>query len=261
MQGRYVGDIGDFFKFGLLRALCRADVIGRRLRLGVVWYLVPDESHNGDGRHVDYLRGEGDVATRLRQCDSALYQRLRTLVDSRQRNIEALEAGGVLPRGTRTHREFVPCAGAGPRLGRTGCAALRSGWLTRALASTATCDLVFLDPDNGLAPTACQQHHPAAAKYVFLDEVAQFVRRDQAVVVYQHADRSADVATQAKRRLNLLARAVGRTPLGAVRSHRGSSRLFLVVPSDGERAFMDGRIRWFAEESPWQRDVSFMPYT
>ena len=38
MQDRYVGDIGDFGKYGLLRALC-----GRDLYLGVVWYLIPDE--------------------------------------------------------------------------------------------------------------------------------------------------------------------------------------------------------------------------
>ena len=41
MQNRYVGDIGDFGKYGLLRALCH----GRRL--GVAWYLYPDEAHNG----------------------------------------------------------------------------------------------------------------------------------------------------------------------------------------------------------------------
>lgn len=42
MQDRYVGDIGDFGKYGLLRALCAHD-----LSLGVVWYLVPDESRPG----------------------------------------------------------------------------------------------------------------------------------------------------------------------------------------------------------------------
>lgn len=44
MQNRYAGDIGDFGKFGLLRALR-----GSGLSIGVNWYLVPDETRIGDG--------------------------------------------------------------------------------------------------------------------------------------------------------------------------------------------------------------------
>ena len=49
MQDRYTGDIGDFGKLGLLRWLSTS------LSIGVNWYLVPDESHNGDGRHTNYV--------------------------------------------------------------------------------------------------------------------------------------------------------------------------------------------------------------
>ena len=49
MQDRYAGDVGDFVKLGLLRALSP----GRKL--GMAWYRYPDESHNGDGRHITYL--------------------------------------------------------------------------------------------------------------------------------------------------------------------------------------------------------------
>ena len=50
MQNRYTGDIGDFAKYGLLRALSKGK------RLGVAWYLYPDEEDNTDGRHIDYLQ-------------------------------------------------------------------------------------------------------------------------------------------------------------------------------------------------------------
>ena len=49
VQDRYVGDIGDFVKLALLRALSP----GRSL--GVGWYLTPDEAHTSDGRHTGYL--------------------------------------------------------------------------------------------------------------------------------------------------------------------------------------------------------------
>ena len=38
MQDRYVGDVGDFGKYGLLRSLCRGDEHGAAFRLGVLWY-------------------------------------------------------------------------------------------------------------------------------------------------------------------------------------------------------------------------------
>ena len=38
MQDCYVGDIGDFGKYGLLRSLCGGDDYGPALRLGVLWY-------------------------------------------------------------------------------------------------------------------------------------------------------------------------------------------------------------------------------
>ncbi len=50
MQNKYVGDIGDFVKLSMLRALAPGH------KLGVAWWLFPDENHNNDGRHIDYLR-------------------------------------------------------------------------------------------------------------------------------------------------------------------------------------------------------------
>ncbi len=46
MQDRYTADIGDFGKYGLLRALCSPVDDGSNAWLGLVWYLVPDESLN-----------------------------------------------------------------------------------------------------------------------------------------------------------------------------------------------------------------------
>ena len=58
MQGRYAGDIGDYVKFSLLRAIADPG------DLGVIWYLYPDERHNNDGRHIEYL--DQPAGTRFR---------------------------------------------------------------------------------------------------------------------------------------------------------------------------------------------------
>ena len=51
MQDKYAGDVGDFGKFALLRALCD----GRQL--GICWYRTDSvlETTN-DGKHLDYLQ-------------------------------------------------------------------------------------------------------------------------------------------------------------------------------------------------------------
>ena len=66
MQNRYTGDIGDFGKIGLLR------YFEREFTLGVNWYLTPDETHNGDGRHIGYLQ-----KNEFRLCDQQLWTELR----------------------------------------------------------------------------------------------------------------------------------------------------------------------------------------
>ena len=55
MQDQYVGDIGDFGKYGLLRHLTGIQTPRlKTLRLGVVWYLFPDGGNN-DGKFTKYL--------------------------------------------------------------------------------------------------------------------------------------------------------------------------------------------------------------
>ena len=86
MQNRYTGDIGDFGKLGLLRALRTSG-----LSIGVNWYLVPNESHNEDGRYVQYLEDEA-----FRQCDETLWLELKQIIRSGQREVSALQNARLL---------------------------------------------------------------------------------------------------------------------------------------------------------------------
>ena len=86
MQNRYTGDIGDFGKFGLLRQLSHTG-----LSIGLNWYLTPDETHNGDGRHIEYLKKDS-----FRSCDEYLWQELGHILTSGKRGISALESPTLL---------------------------------------------------------------------------------------------------------------------------------------------------------------------
>ena len=49
MKNQYVGDIGDFGKYSMLRAFIDAGI-----KVGVNWYLTEDDGSN-DGKFTDYL--------------------------------------------------------------------------------------------------------------------------------------------------------------------------------------------------------------
>jgi len=134
MQDRYTGDIGDFAKFGLLRALSR----GRKL--GIAWYLFPDESHNDDGKHIPYL----DEPDKWRHLDPELFDGLRVIVRSGQRNVQLIEESGLLANAVFSSA-LLQFEGAPDGRGRQ-----RADWFRQSLIDLAGCDLVFADPDNGL---------------------------------------------------------------------------------------------------------------
>ena len=102
MEDRYLGDVGDFGKYGLLKALClqSENSEGYNRSLGVVWYLVPDEAGSGDGKLTSYLKGAPENLGLYRSCDPDLYDLLREIVRGDQRNVAAIRQEQILPSGT-----------------------------------------------------------------------------------------------------------------------------------------------------------------
>lgn len=265
MQDRYAGDVGDFLTFGLLRWVIPASGEpapgATRHRLGVVWYRVPDESHNGDGKHVTYLDPTSKLGVALRPLDPDLHDRLSTMMSTGARSIARVEEAGVLPRDVVTFNELLTFEGLDPTAATPSHraahrAAHRAEWADRAQAAMVDCTIVFVDPDNGVRrrdhTTASSPR--AANKHAYYDELWPFVERGQSVIVYQHADRTAKVAEQAARRMADAADELGIEPLAAVRASRGSTRLFLVLPAAEHREHLASRLHELTA-SPWGREL------
>lgn len=225
MQDQYAADVGDFGKYGLLRALTGMfPVASPRLRLGVIWYLTPNDG-SSHGGHRGYLAPAN--AKRFRPCDPDVYAALAR-IDGSERSVAAVEHSGVLQPDTVFVNEVVP-----PRAARTA-------WADAAFEAVAVCDLVFVDPDNGLAPKSVGPLSTRAPKFVFLGELQRGLRPDQSLVTYHHLGRNGTAAAQAQRHLTALREAfpVHAEPW-AVRFRRGTSRFYFVVPA----AQHDGLIR------------------
>lgn len=220
MQDRYAGDLGDYSKLGLIRALGAAP-----LRIGLVWCLADDESHNADGKHIRYLH---DDRLGLAGCDPALHAVLKRMIDQSEssqgeRSVAALEALNVWPRGMRFFTERLSYAGV--PLGER--AAMREAWLGRAVEATRGCDVVFFDPDNGLEISSVSRRAIKAPKYIRFDELTPFWRRGQSLVIYQHLTRQGTAEAQAARRCGQLRQHLGVERVTALRFNRGTARLYL----------------------------------
>ena len=173
MQNRYCGDIGDYVKLAILRALTPGQ------KLGVGWWLYPDESRNGDGRHTSYLC----QPQKWRHLDPTVFDHLKAVVTAREREVAALEHEGLLP-GAMYFREPVP---TGARAGDRRVA--RTQWLARLRNALEPCNPIFLDPDNGFETKAFDLGAAKAGKSVALSELLELRRTGQAILVYHHQTR------------------------------------------------------------------------
>ena len=241
MQNRYFGDVGDYGKYGLLRKLCGLTSDGPQLSLGVVWYLVPDEGHNDDGKHVSYLR---DPA--FRPCDPGLFDGLKLLLNDGQRSVSKIQQSTLLPGETAFFDTFLsydgmPLAGFENKQARLN---KRQDWLSDALNAVENRDIVFLDPDNGFQVKSVKRHADKGVKYVFWDEAEQFSDENRTLVIYHHLNRTMKSRDQIMVKIeeyrSNLPRGDTVIPL---LFKRGSHRVFFIVPSRTHSSLISNRLR------------------
>lgn len=175
MQDRYTGDIGDYGKLGLLRCLA---AVG--LRVGVNWYRTPDEDHNEDGRFTQYAHDSS-----YRDCDPQLWASLAQILDTKQRWVESLETPVILDAVFYSKPLDFRKVSFREREEK------RADWHRQALSALNGCELVFVDPDNGLmVPSA--RRSKKANKYVLLEELFDYYQQGASVIYYQHKARRQD---------------------------------------------------------------------
>ena len=242
MQNRYVGDVGDFGKYGLLRFLSGArDSLTdeRRLSLSVVWYLHPDESHNSDGKHIGYLNGASAYQEALRECDPELFESLRKLIVEDARSVSRIRQSRILPDDTAYYERSLYYSRSASRTARQE---VRNEWLQGALDITLEAQLVFVDPDNGISETVdpLRKNGP---KFVYMEDLRQFLKLDKSLVVYHHLGRQGTVTEQIFRVSQCLQDRLGLSHRPwSLRFRRGSARAYFVIPQEQHRATLADRI-------------------
>ena len=227
MQDRYAGDVGDFGKFSLLRVLCD----GPNNKLGVLWYKFPDESHNGDGRHIEYINNP-----QYNSCDKELVQHLSNVITG-ERSIAHLEKLDILPDNTVYFSKTLDFHEAYKTQTKKHKAARRNGrlqWLNEAVKAVSQCNIIFVDPDNGIeVPSIPNIHQMKSGKYTYISELQELFRNKDACVIYHHLNMNEPHKAQIHHRANQLkAKISGVHTVFALRFWPYSPRAFFICVSE-----------------------------
>lgn len=227
MQDRYSGDVGDFGKLALLRALAP----GRRV--GVCWYRTDGAGEsNNDGRHLAYL----ERPERFRDLDAELFDAMLAFAaefraEACQRCVASLEALGLLPAGTVYHGEICPRSSSS-----------RQAWAARMVAAMEGADFLFLDPDNGLEAKELSPKSTAVA------ELQALRRPGRPLLLYHHQTRRPGGAAVEAAHVGQRLRDAGFSSVDVVRLRPYSSRFYFLVDGDPT---LRRRLGVFAEQ--WGR--------
>lgn len=243
MQNRYVGDIGDFVKYGLLNFLLENQPDKANIKLGINWYLVPNEKNSKDGKYTKYLESTNRFANSLQECNRTLYHRLRVIVN-KQRDVKEVERGKVLPRGTLFYNKLIQ--------------EKRKSWHSEALKELESTDIIFLDPDNGIQTNRMALMTSTggkAHKYVLDHEIADYYKRGQSVIVYTHRSRQKE--SLYKERFERVKKKISKhTTIYLLRANRYTTRDFIILIQPKHRQFLEERISDF-RDSDWMKMKHF----
>ena len=233
MKNQYVGDIGDYGKYGLLRFL-----IGNGVCLGVNWYLTPNDAGN-DGCHTEYLSDE-----RMRAYDPAVYDAMKQLafLPREIKNVQMVEDSGILKDAVFYH-ELLNLKRTNYRFrGET-----RKEWHEKAMEAMTPVKLVFADPDNGLF--AGQKHKQSGGeKYLLPEEARDYYDRGQDVLYYHHRPRKNEAEWLVDK--TYLKGCLEGVKLLAVTSHRWTNRAYIFAVHPQNYGFYRELVQSFLE-SPW----------
>ena len=236
MQDRYAGDMGDFGKLGLLKYL-----ILEGFRVGVNWYnTAPPKSEMSKSGAFIQDDGKHKIKPKYFPCDPVLAERLLCISQDENRSIAMIQNAALLDE------MMVDYYDASISVEQ------RAEWHELALQKLGKCDVVFLDPDNGLLVKSVGKKSAKSVKYVFEEELEDYLRSGKSVVLYSHRQRKPEEKYFAE----ILSRFETRDALKgkkvcAISFPKGTVRDYFLIASNEDHASKMERAITKMEQSLW----------
>lgn len=168
VKNQYVGDINDYFKYSILRALTARS----ERPLAMCWMLTEDDG-SGDGNLTAYLNRPQE----FRHLDPVLFDRLGAVIGAGRREVSAVESA-----------QLVPCSFYFSRM-LSDCNESRLAYFNDLWDALPPRALVFFDPDNGLEVKSVGRGRRGSRRYLYFDELEEAISGGHLAVVYQHFPR------------------------------------------------------------------------
>jgi len=247
MQNKYVGDIGDYSKFVLIKHLFDS-------RCGLIWYLYPDEKNN-DGIHIEYDKYDLEDISVVDMMEKISQNTIN-------RNIYELER--VLKGNGFDIEFFNKC------IENEKCdffsdyrerLQYREKWFNEAVNKVKCRNIVFVDPDNGTEIKSCQSKgRKKSGKYIFYDEINSLIENHLTVVIYQHLARKRTDLFISEKEKKLRESIDLDFNFYALKFKRKSPRVYLII-SKVDKEYMDEKIKIFCNlfEKEFE-DISGLSY-
>lgn len=245
MKDQYLGDIGDFGKFLLLRYL----LYECNIKLGINWYLTDNDNRN-DGLVIDYLIKDNgyDFSKCVEEHSRIIYLGLGDIIwgdyIKHLQDLNRENKQSIVKRNTKEHLvniinnrtilnfqeqaklifgvkanniTFYP-----NRIRTIG----RDTWFKKSVEIFKDCNLIFLDPDNGLTKNE-NNSRTKSTKHIYINEINDYLITGKNVVFYHHC-RMRDYIKNTKKFI-LQSLSNKEYYIKILRFRRGSPRLFVFV--------------------------------
>lgn len=210
MKNQYVGDIGDYGKYGLLRFLASYGI-----KIGVNWYLTENDGST-DGKFTTYLKNPAD-----RVYDPELFDALQNIADHPDKTVKMIKQAGIIPDA-----EFFGEMLKSSSLKADAREWNRRLWFNNSTLMLGNAELIFADPDNGISYRK-KARTKDSEKFILPEDVAEYYNSGRNVVYYCHKGRRKQEAwEQAKAEIR---NHIRDAQILAVTFHRGTQRSYIFV--------------------------------
>ena len=210
MKNQYVGDIGDYGKYGLLRFLASYGI-----KIGVNWFLTENDGST-DGKFTTYLKNPAD-----RVYDPELFDALQNIADHPDKTIKMIKQAGIIPDA-----EFFGEMLKSSSLKADAREWNRRLWFNNSTLMLGNAELIFADPDNGISYRKTARTKDSE-KFILPEDVAEYYNSGRNVVYYCHKGRRKQEAwEQAKAEIR---NHIRDAQILAVTFHRGTQRSYIFV--------------------------------
>ncbi len=241
MKNQYVGDVGDYGKYSLLRFIALHGI-----RIGVNWYLTENDEST-DGKFTDYVKKDSEGC-----YDQDVFAVMRSIVgqnDRSQRTVQMIQDAELIPEALYfdeklNFNKMIPTERAWDR----------RVWFERSISVLRDAELIFADPDNGITYRKTSRNK-GCEKYVLPEEIALYYYGGKDVVFYSHKGRRTDEAW--KRMILRIKESVCDAKLFVLTFHRGTQRsyIFVVHPERAEQ--YESLLAEFITSSEWGKSGGF----